>query len=1849
MTIQLNPIKMKHITLLLLVSFMFTISCKSKKDATELLNASKDQEMLDQYFMAATVGVISASDDLKFVLKEPLSSDVTEEVLQKVVTLSPAVEGTVGLSNNTILTFTPKSPLESDKTYTVKLDLNKLDATRFDKSIEYQIKTLAQDMKVEREGIIINENGDISILLNVKTADKVDVEKLKSCFTTDASVVVVVEKSSNEYEIECRFANGLKQDSKIAYNGANIGCTVAGNVELFDINTKQFGVVFTHQNTRDKSFNIYFSQRINRQMDLTGLVKAQNQNASYTVKDNVLTIFLSDLSNVDKVAIWISQGIKSTENKTLPTDYTYDIQVKVDHPAAEFVSDGNYFPSEGDFKIPIKTRSLDQLRLVVIEIKQENVMHYLAWQSLAYADYYNLRMYGKPVYDEIVTLNQGIKDNEGWTVYGIDLSDRIRKNPGSIYHIGMEFAPQHTSLSCKTQLKQYKVSSKIPENDFFTIRDNYYNDYYGNYEDYNWQESNDPCKLAYYVNQEPVQKLFICSDYSVIAKKAGSNYFISLTKLMDLSVVADAEVTLYNLQAEKISSARTSGEGFVKFENVLVDAAVLKVEKNTHVTYLSLDPNQSNSLTEFDVSGERSETDTEFFTYTDRDIWRPGDSIYVDLMINKAYSDLPKGMSLVMTFYNVDNMIVNEQVQKIDLENKQIYSFKIHTSPNAKTGLYRCVFQIGPKSIRKNIRVETIKPNTAEVIYTFKNIEGNTIYSDLISGSVQAKFLTGFEIGNAKIKASARGRKNTNPFPEYKDYYFDVYDNTNIENNINILDLTTGEKGFGNFEGLQSLKYFNTPINVSIETETILPGGGTNKEGKSVIVSPFATYLGASRKDGSGWNGNHTFQENVDVNLVNLTNKGKVNNNSNNISYILQQNISSWWVDKYRLRSSGNFVNAEYWKDVDNGSLSIKGKGRITFPKGKLQKGAYKLTMKDESSGHATQVFFTVYDGIEKIPGSQPYIIDLQSDKDTYKAGETVKLMLPDMEGAKALISIERGNRVIDQIWYDLAKTNNIVSLPTNENWSPNVYIHVTIMQKYKQENNDLPLRLFGVKHIKMDGNISQLKPVASIPDQLESNKSYTFSISESEGRPMEYTLAIVDEGLLNLTGFATPDPAKHFNGKYPLLVKTWDIYQYLISYFKGKFAGIISIGGDDAYNPDAIAEINRFKPVVIHQGPFKLSKGGKINHKIEIPNYIGKVRLMVVACAPNNFGKLEKSMLVKNPLMVQTQYPRTLNVTDKLQIPVTILRDDAGIKTADLTVKTDASFVKGFAASKSLTFNGKNQLSQIYDIEVQNKVGKFSVETSINGGGKGMKETTEMLINYPNSYESNISKNIIEPGAKMDYVIKPKGYREVFTSKMMISGLKVPNFTQYSEDLIEYPYGCLEQITSAGFSQLYLDKIIQMDPVQNKNRVENLQASIYKIGRLQQPSGKFNYWDGTYYHAWSDIYAGNFLVELKRLNYINNTSDMLSKWLDVHYSIANNWAASGLTDNYVYETESLAQAFRLFVLAKGGKPSKSAMNRFVTSNTSTNPMTWWLIAGSFQLSSYDTKAREYAAKAENLQKNYNEAKSYESFGDKGRDWAMIVEILSYIDSDKTKLENYYDQMVETLNATSWTSTQTKGFAFIAAYKYFGKSLGLVSKVDYTITGLSGATKTYQHSAYEPRIIVIDKASYDKNISIANKGKGKLYVYQTNRYIDNNLKKEAASSNLGLTVDYYNVTRKQSGIAGIQLGDDISVTIRVNNPSALAANDLALNLKMPAGWELINPRIYETEVTKPNGNFTYQDFKDDRVYTFFDMKAGESKSFSFKTKAAFSGDFYMPSVSCEHMYKGTIYARSAADRVTISK
>ena len=1834
---------MRIVYIFLFFSLLF--SCKKTTVDEVAGNIDEEKEILSQYFDAATSGVVSSSEPLNYILKTPLSKNIDDNVLQSVISLEPKVKGKVSLANGTVLSFAPEKPMQNNTMYAVTVNLPALDKERYSKVIQYKFQTLEQQVKLAKKGFVILDNGETEVVVDISSADKLDVKLLENCFSSKASKTAFEEKETLHYSAKFTYTNTGKANTIISFDGAAIHADSQEEIQPYELDPGKLYVVHSDFQPESKEVQFFFSKIIDNRQALSGLLSLAGLFPDYSIHQNVLTLFVNDAQKSDVLNVLISNGLKARDGSVMEEDFSFSFENRISGPAIDFVSSGNYFPSEGEFKIPIKSRNLTKAKVVVIEIKQENVLHFLAWHSLEYSDYYSLRMYGKPIYDREVDLRKGLVDEDGWTVYGLDLSTNIKKNPGSIYHVSMDYLPEHTTLSCKSSLEKYRVQYATPSQEYFYSKTADMREEYYYYEDYSWEKNQDPCNISYYAYKQPSQRLLICSDYSIIAKKAGNNYHVAVNTLRDLKSVSGADVSIYDLQAEKTGQSTTAQNGMTTLKGAGKNGVVLKISKDKKTTYLSLDESDSNPLTEYDISGELSEKDTEIFTYTERNVWRPGDSIYCSVMLNVKNAEIPDGLPLVCSFVNPDNVQIQQKIIPVKLNEKQIYSFVFHTSPSSKTGRYRWIIKWGTKTLRRNLQIETIKPNTTETIFDFEGLENNVVYNDFLKGSLKSQYLTGFAAGNTKVKAVGKYYLHSKPFPDFSQYSFTI-PGSGMDGNVELFDLITDREGNASFSPDYDFKMANGPGNLQIEIESIIEGGGSNKEGKSIKMSPFTSYIGAERKLGSAWAGNHTFKENIEINLIRLDKKGKVMTASQTVNYTIYKHIEHWWIDKYRLQNWGNFKSDEYWSQMRSGETNLSGKGVLKINKGSLAKGAYKVVMEDGNSGHKTAVFFSVYDGLETIPGKEAHLLELVTEKDEYNAGESISMLVPEIAGAKALISIERGKEIIEQFWYDVKGGINEINIKTNENWAPNAYIHVTMVQPYTKSNNDFPMRLYGVKSIKLNGKTKPLTPVIAVADIMESDKSYSFSVSEQSGRAMEYTYSLVDEGLLSLKGFKTPDPYSHFNAKYPLLVKTWDIYKYLMTFFSGQFAGVISIGGDDAYKADALQEVNRFKPVVIHKGSFKVKAKGKNKHTIEIPRYIGKLRMMIVACNPETTGSAEKMITVKNPVMVQSNFPRSLNVTDNLRLPIQLFRDEAKINSVVLTSKMSNALLKGLPVNKNLSFGNEKMKKEFADIQVLNKPGTTTIEMSVSGGGKSMVEKTEIAVQYPNAYSTSEKRQVLAPGQKMTIETKPTGYPETFRSQILVSGTKAPDFVSYAEKLIEYPYGCLEQLTSNGFGQLYLDKLLDVDPSTNKQRVENLKMVVHKIGSHQRAGGSFYYWDNDYYHAWSDMYAGHFLMEMKNAGYLPKDNGMLQSWLSGQFQKANQWSVTGANDKNFYESEALSHTYRLYILAKAGKPAKSAMNRFMTTSKAKNPMVWWLLAGSFAHAGFDSKAKEIMAKAEALQTKNNRQWDYYSFGSEPRDLALIVEILAKIEGQKSKLDKYYEAMVDAYNKSSWLSTQDKGFACIATYAYYGGNLSLNKDIEYSITGLS-ANQNYKHSAGKQKKVSIEKSFWNKKVDIKNTGKTNLYINHYTRFIKDEINLPAENKGIKLVLDYYNLTQKRAGLENMQLGDDIKIVARVINQSALEVPNMALNLVMPSCFELINPRLYQTQDIIRQSSYIYQDYRDDRVYTFFTLPAGASVTYEWKAKASFTGDFYFPRTVCENMYNGNIFAGTASSRVRV--
>ncbi|HPM12727.1 MAG TPA: DNA methyltransferase, partial [Bacteroidales bacterium] len=236
------------------------------------------------------------------------------------------------------------------------------------------------------------------------------------------------------------------------------------------------------------------------------------------------------------------------------------------------------------------------------------------------------------------------------------------------------------------------------------------------------------------------------------------------------------------------------------------------------------------------------------------------------------------------------------------------------------------------------------------------------------------------------------------------------------------------------------------------------------------------------------------------------------------------------------------------------------------------------------------------------------------TDKKAYTVGDKVTVELPATHSGRALVSLETGSKVLQNFWIEPTKDNSKFSFTVTPEMSPNVYIHISYIQAHNTKNNDFPIRMYGVQAIKIDDPATRLQPVIQMNKELKPEQKFSVKVKEANGKPMTYTIAIVDDGILDLTRFKTPNPWDAFYAQEALGVRTWDMYKYVAGAFTGKIAGLLAIGGDEFEKKKGKENNNRFKPVVLYKGPFTCKAGETKTHDFTMPNYVGSVRVMIVA-----------------------------------------------------------------------------------------------------------------------------------------------------------------------------------------------------------------------------------------------------------------------------------------------------------------------------------------------------------------------------------------------------------------------------------------------------------------------------------------------------------------------------------------------------------------------------------------------------------------------------------------------------------
>ena len=1761
---------------------------------------------------------------------------------------------------------------------TIKQDfiVNTLDLQSYDKDIYYlngTIKT-ADNLSFEdaKKLLEVTQNGDDL---------KVTFDKATSTATEFKFTIDKIKRFDDDSEIV------------IAWDGDDGDIDQKGEVKFPIPRKNQFKVLdIKIGDENNQSLLINFSDPLKRDQDFKGLIAIENtKNLKFTTIGNVLKVFFSNEaknSEVDKgtakeaVAVGavvdttavaadsaavavdavsdavavptedasaleqafsgsklveVFQGIENDYGYKMKNTYSEKIVFEQIKPGVRLVKSGTIMPSSNNLKLNFEVANLNAVDVKVYKIYKNNILQFLQDNELNGTR--NLRQVSQAIAKSTIELKQNnLLNYSKWNTYALDLSKIIKPEPGAIYRVEFSYKKKYslykcTSTTSETENATDEDEEEVDENDVNYSGENY--DYYYE-EDYDYRESQDPCS-DYYFSNTRIGTNILASDLGIIAKRGtDKSVVVAVSDIVSTDPISGAKVTLYNYQQQKIADSSTDGDGMASFqlEKIAYFAIVTKGDQST---YVKLDDELSLSVSNFDVSGETLQKGLKGYLYGERGVWRPGDTLFLSFILNDNANKLPANHPIKLKLNDPSGKTVYQSVQKLNDLNH--YKFVVPTQSSAPTGSWEAVASIGGARFYKNIKIETIKPNRLKIKNSFNDAILSTSKNNV--NNIQVLWLHGAVAKDLKTEVQAKFSQQVTTFKAFDKYVFDDPTRTFSTEEINIFSGKVDANGRASIP-IKPTLLGQAPgmLKAAFITKVYEQGGDVSTDVASTSYSPYLTYVGVKAPEPNRYGMLETSKNNrFDIVTVNENGAPKSVQNLDVRIYKLE---SRWWWDASNDNlsnySSSNSIIAYRNYKV---STDSSGKGSISFAVPQEDWGNYLIRVSDPTDGHATgtRVFIDMpywSDRSKNGSGKEATMLRFSTDKTKYAVGETAKIFFPSSEGGRALISIENGTKVVKTLWAKTKKGETSVELPITGEMAPNVYINLTLLQPHASTKNDSPIRMYGIVPIEVVDKNTVLEPQISMPNVLRPEQKVSVKVSEKNGKAMTYTIAVVDDGLLDLTRFKTPNAWDSFYTREALGVRTWDIYDEVIGAYGGKVNQVFSIGGDADLGGGKAKKANRFKPVVMYFGPFELGKGDTKTHLIQLPKYIGSVRTMVVAANKEKsaYGMAEKTTLVKSPLMVLASLPRKISPSEKVTIPVTLFATEKNIKNVTLQIKTNTAVRVVGSKSQIVKFTEPDEKMAYFNLEVGSATGLGKIQIIATSGKEKSVYDVEIDVTNPNPVTTTYTDIVINPNSSKAISWKLFGVTGSNNAKMEVSSVPTVDFSRRLDYLIQYPHGCVEQTTSSVFPQLYLNDVMDLDATYKQRIQKNVTAGIQKLANFQVANGGFSYWPGNAdADDWGTSYAGHFLIEAEKKGYVLPIS-FKNKWISYQQKMAKQWRYEKQYGN------DFAQSYRLYTLALAGSADLASMNRLRETVGISNESKLRL-AAAYAIIKQNSAGLALLSKS--IIDEQSEDGYYYYYGSNERNRAMALETLILL-GQKQKAFTMATKLAKSLSSNEWMSTQTTAYGLYAMSKFTQSNGSKGVSIQYTNGGKVQVINTNKTIAQRNLVLV----SGTNSVTIKNNKNNTLFVRVLNSGILPVGKENVVQNNVTANVVFKDRKGTAISVTKIAQGTEFIAEVTLTNRKNERVENIALSQILPSGFEIVNTR-YTDYGDATNNVADYIDIRDDRANYYFSLRAKETRTFKILLNASYLGKYYLPGLQCEAMYDHEFLARTKGQWVEVVK
>ncbi len=1397
---------------------------------------------------------------------------------------------------------------------------------------------------------------------------------------------------------------------------------------------------------------------------------------------------------------------------------------------------------------------------------------------------------------------------------------------------------------------------------------------------------------------EQERRFVLLTDLGLLTKRnADGSYEIFVQSLASGQPVSYASIELLGMNGVPVLSGHTDEEGHLRLGAVgnfkrEKEPSVFLARHGSDVAFMPYDnTSRQLQLSGFDIGGEQSDAYRDAdrrmraFMFSERGIYRPGDSVHLGMVVQREdWQDLA---GLPVEFTIVDPRGNTAVRQKMNVPEDGFLTHDYATQEASPTGEYQASLhlltprghvdhEIGSVSFD----VEEFQPDTMRIRAAIENAVGKAwVKPGLIEAQVKLENLFGMPAQDRRVAGDWSLQPAALYFPDYSGYRFEdpMRGRRTTVSGVSgrLEDLRSDKEGKAVLE-VELGRYDEGIYRLELNTYGFEPGDGRSVHADaSVMVSPLDHVVGWKTDGDTDWLPRDS-ERNVD--LIALGQDGK----PLALPGLKLRLVERRYISTLVRQNDGTYAYQstlkEEVRDEEDFKLAAKG---VTRRLETATPGEYALSLLDADGVELVRVLYSVI-GEANLAGrlEKEAELEMKLDGNDFAPGDRIEMQITAPYAGTGLITIER-DRVYSWKWFRAGAERSVQSITVPYDVEGNAYVNVAFMRDINSPEVYTSPLSYAVAPFSVDRSGRKVDITLNAAAKVKPGEKLRIGYSAS--RPARLAVFAVDEGILQVSDYRTPDPLSFFFRKKALQVQTAQILDLVMPEYS-LLRQNTGVGGD-GYAAELLgANLNPFgrktEPPAVYWAGLVEAVPEQRELVYQVPDYFnGKLRIMAVASAVGAVGAAENETIVRGPFVITPSVLTMAAPGDEFEVSAGISNALEGSgPDAEIEVSVSPSEhlqVVGEARVKLKIGEGDEGRAQ-FRVKALDALGSASLTFAAHSGAVGVTRKATLSVRPPVSFETTTQAGF-KQGNKAELALA-RGLRPEFAEQRAAASASPLALADGLVNYLEkYPHGCSEQLVSKVFPNLGLaDAAIY--PLDNERLREDIEKIVLQLRSRQNPDGGFRFWPGPGESGeFVSIYVMHFLTDARKLE-LPAPQDMI----DSGMSYLREVAAAHQDDGPVGAS---LRAYAIYLLTRNGEVTTNYLTQLHESLDRNYKDKWQQEpVAVFMAASY--RLLQHTELAQSLIRNYKmmpvDKGWYSDFDTQlGRDSMYLYFLARHFP------ERIGDVSVQSLQAITKPvfagdyNTLSASYAALGlgAYTAAQAKTGVLGAV--TVGGKDAAGKPVTVEGTPAQLARAALPHALRTATFSGEVEPGIFYVLTQAGFDTELPRSAVSEGLEIHREYLDAGG--STVSKAKIGDELTVRLRVRSTGEYRSNVAVIDL-LPGGFEVVRDSVrddysggyashdpeaeaedYEEGEGDTGGDaeadaeeyaedyhdqwrMDYRDVREDRVVIYGGF-GGQMTEIEYKVKATSAGRFTVPSATASAMYDRKVRARSAGDSFEVSR